>query len=147
LTNDIEGDVWGVEAWANWQVKAGWRIAAGVTTLEKDLQFEPGGGDTVGVNNATLHNDPDYQWMLRSSMDLRDDLLLDLYWRRIAKLTVQPVPAYNELNARLAWLPLPQLELALTGRNLLNADHAEFGAPASRSRVDRSLLLGLRFSF
>ncbi|MES2606274.1 MAG: TonB-dependent receptor [Pseudomonadota bacterium] len=147
LANDIEGKAWGAEAWANWQVANGWRLAAGVTTIEKELEFVPGGGDTAGVNNATLHNDPDYQWMLRSSMDIGDSVMFDLYWRRIAKLTVEPVPAYNELNARVAWTPLPQLEVAVTGRNLLDGDHAEFGARATRSKIDRSVLLGLRFSF
>ncbi|MES3006825.1 MAG: TonB-dependent receptor [Pseudomonadota bacterium] len=147
LANDIEGHSWGVETWANWQVASFWRLSAGWNTLQKDLHFAPGGGDTAGVDNATLHNDPDYQWSLRSSMDLGANVSVDLFLRRVGELVVEPLPAYTELNARVAWMPVPELEIALTGRNLLHADHPEFGARASRSRIDRSLLLGFRWAF
>ncbi|MGV3593497.1 MAG: TonB-dependent receptor plug domain-containing protein [Gammaproteobacteria bacterium] len=145
LANDIEGESYGLEAWFTWEVASGWRVSGGMTALGKELRFRPGGGDTVGVDNPTLHNDPDYQWTLRSSVDLRHDVMLDLNLRRVAALIVEPVPAYSELNARLAWQPRDDLELALVGYNLLDNDHAEFGAFASRSRIDRSALLEVRW--
>ncbi len=147
LTNGIEGDTNGFEAWLNWQPLARWRLSGGLTTLDKDLQFRPGASDTVGVNNATLHNDPDYQWTLRSTIEFSERLVLDLNLRRIDELNVEPVPAYSELNLRLAWVPQPNVEIALIGRNLLEQDHAEFGPAANRSRIDRSVLLGVRWLF
>lgn len=147
LSNDIEGEARGVEAWLNWQATAQWRLGAGLTTLDKDLRFTPGSSDTAGVNNATLHNDPDYQWQLRSSLDLGPRLMFDLFLRRVAALEVEPVPAYEELTARLAWQAAPGLELALTGNNLLHRDHAEFGPLALRNRIERQFNLSLRWVF
>ncbi|HEY0962608.1 MAG TPA: TonB-dependent receptor [Pseudomonadales bacterium] len=147
LANDIEGQSYGLETWFTWELMPGWRVSGGMTALGKELQFRPGGGDTVGTDNPTLHNDPDYQWTLRSSVDLRHNLTLDLDLRRVAALTVEPVPAYSELNARIAWQPRPDLELALIGRNLLDNDHAEYGDFASRSRIDRSAMLGVRWLY
>src|SRR5690606_17450586 len=72
LSNGIEGETFGLETWANLELTPWWRLRAGLSTLEKNLKFRPGAGDTAGVNNATLHNDPDYQWRLRSSFDLSD---------------------------------------------------------------------------
>jgi iron complex outermembrane recepter protein len=146
LANNIEGEVYGVEAWATWQVLGSWRLSGGLTTLEKDLRFKHGTSDTAGINNATLHNDPDYQWMLRSGFDLSANMTFDLHLRGIDELTIEPVPSYTELNARLAWLPIPTLELAVTGRNLLHKSHPEFGAITSRSELERSALLSFKWS-
>jgi iron complex outermembrane receptor protein len=147
LSNDLEGEAVGLETWLNWQPARIWRVSAGLTTLDKDLQFNPGGSDTRGPENPTLHNDPDFQWMLRSSLELGADLILDMNLRRVDELTVEPVPAYSELDVRLAWVPSDKIEVALVGRNLLHNDHAEFGPPNSRSRIDRSVLLGGRWLF
>jgi iron complex outermembrane recepter protein len=147
LANDLEGESYGLETWLNWQVTARWRVSGGLTTLGKDLRFRPGGRDTVGPNNATLHNDPDFQWNLRSSVEFAGGVALELDLRRVAALTVEPVPAYTELNARLAWQPRREFELALVGRNLLENDHAEFGAFRNRSRIDRSVSLGAQWRY
>jgi iron complex outermembrane receptor protein len=147
LANDLEGESYGLETWFNWQATVAWRVSGGLTTLGKELRFRPGGGDTVGPNNPTLHNDPEFQWTLRSSVQLGAEVALDLDLRRIGALKVEPVPAYTELNARMAWQPRAELEVALTGRNLLDNDHPEFGARANRSRIDRSVVLGVRWSY
>ena len=36
------------------------------------------------------------------------------------------MPAYTELDARIAWKPMEGLELSLTGQNLLHERHPEF---------------------
>jgi iron complex outermembrane recepter protein len=147
LTNGIEGEARGAEGWFNWQPLTFLRLGGGFLVLDKDLQFRPGASDTAGINNDTLHNDPDYQWQLRSDIDFGNNLQLNLNLRKVDELSVEPVPGYHELNARLSWQPRPALEVALTGRNLLDSDHAEFGDFAARSRIDRSILLGLRWTY
>lgn len=147
LANGIEGDAKGAEGWFNWQPFTFLRLGGGFMVLDKDLQFRPGAGDTAGINNVTLHNDPDFQWQLRSDIDLARNLQLNLNLREVDELTVEAVPGYHELNARLSWQPRPALEVALTGRNLLHNEHAEFGDPAARSRIDRSILLGFRWTY
>jgi iron complex outermembrane receptor protein len=36
-------------------------------------------------------------------------------------------PAYTTLDARLAWFPIRELEIAVVGQHLLEAEHAEYG--------------------
>jgi iron complex outermembrane receptor protein len=53
------------------------------------------------------------------------------------------VPAYTAVDARFGWRLQPNLELSLTGLNLLDADHAEYGPIATRSRIPRSIFVQL----
>jgi len=57
------------------------------------------------------------------------------------------VPAYAELDVRLAWLVGNGLELALAGRNLLHDQHAEYGEAATRSEIERSVYGQMRWHF
>jgi iron complex outermembrane receptor protein len=123
-----------------------WRLTAGTTVMDKELRFKPGTSDLAGIDNPTLHNDPDYQWMLRSRLDLPANLELDFHLRGVGPLTVEPVPGYTELDTRLAWLPADDVELSITGRNLLHNSHAEFGALPGRSEIGRSAIFGLKWS-
>jgi hypothetical protein len=38
------------------------------------------------------------------------------------------VPAFDGLDARIAWLPNPKLTVELIGRDLLGRNHEEFGS-------------------
>jgi iron complex outermembrane recepter protein len=147
LENKIEGTVGGVEAWAEYRPLEFWSLSGGITYLHEDLRLKAGSTDPVGVDNPTLRNDPDYQWQIRSSFDLPRELQLDLQLRRVDALPNPQVSAYTELDLRLAWLPRAELELALTGRNLLHERHAEYGDAAARSEIERSLYGQIRWHF
>ena len=86
----IQGFTNGIEAWATLQAMRNWRLSAGVTTLHKNLDVEPGSPDPTGP--IALGIDPDQQWMLRSSFDLSGGHELDLLVRRVGALSVQPDP-------------------------------------------------------
>ncbi|MGV3592651.1 MAG: TonB-dependent receptor plug domain-containing protein [Gammaproteobacteria bacterium] len=145
LVNTIEGNTYGVEAWATWQITPKWQVRGGFNTLEKSLGFGTDAPDTVGVDNPTLHNDPDYQWQLRTRYDLRPNIQMDLQLRRVAELSIESVPSYTELDLRVGWQPTDKLELSLTGANLLHKRHAEYSAPANRNLINRSVAVGLRW--
>jgi len=50
------------------------------------------------------------------------------------------VPAYFELESRLAWHASDRLELSLVGQNLLHNHHPEYAFPdASRPEIQRSV--------
>ena len=60
------------------------------------------------------------------------------------------VPSYTELDLRLAWRPRRDLELAVAGRNLLHASHAEFVSELGDMpalEVECSVFGQLRLSF
>jgi iron complex outermembrane receptor protein len=145
LANNVEGESYGMEGWAAWQLTPQLRLRTGFNTLGKDLSFGTDVPDTVGVNNPTLHNDPDYQWLLGASYDVAANIQLDIQLRRVDELTIEPVPGYTEMDLRLGWQPLENLEVSLTGNNLLHSRHVEYGPAANRNLISRSILLGVRW--
>ena len=66
-------------------------------------------------------------------------LLTSAAFRAIDDITNQQVPAYAELNATLTWRPASSFDLSLVGQNLLHSHHGEFGAPATRRRIERGM--------
>jgi len=147
IENKIEGDIYGVEAWAEYRPLAFWELSGGINAVKEKLRLERGSTDPVGVDNDTLRNDPDYVWTLRSRFDLGRNVQLDLQWRRVAALPAPVVPAYSELDARFAWLLSEKLELSLVGRNLLHDSHPEYGNALSRSEYERSLYGQVRWQY
>jgi iron complex outermembrane recepter protein len=141
LENRIEGGVRGLESWVAWRVRENWRLSGGFTVLDKGLRLEPGSTDPVGVNNETLANDADHQWVLRSSFDLRGNLELDASVRHVASLPKPAVPDYTAVDARLSWRLSEKLELAATVQNLFDARHPEFGPATARSDLPRSVFI------
>jgi iron complex outermembrane receptor protein len=133
--NQIQGPARGVEAWSNWEVTPDWQLAAGVSTLRKQLRFTSGATDATSIPN--LGNDPNHQWNLRSSWNLGRGAELDLMVRRVGSLPVPAVPAYTALDARLAVQVHPSVRVALLGRNLLDRRHVEFEPLASASQLER----------
>lgn len=145
--NKIEGDVYGFEATIDYQPLPWWLVSAGATFLEEDLRLKAGSTDPTGVDNPTLRNDPEYHWLLRSSFDLPRDVELDLRLFRVGALPQPVVPAYTELDVRLAWHASANLELSLVGRNLLHDAHPEYGDPLPRSEIERNVYGQVRWRF
>lgn len=141
-----EANTRGLEFWSRWQPVPRWRLMAGLVLQDIDASADPASRD----NSAALGvgtNDPSSYWSLRSSHELSDVLQAELALRRVGQLPQPLVPAYYELDVRMAWQPRPHLELALAGRNLLHASHAEFGAPATRRMIERAVSLQLSARF
>ncbi len=150
--NRMEGETYGVEAWGVYQVTDWWRISGGANWLRKRLRYEPGSSQIVGTQIAG--NDPTHQASIRSMMDLGHGLSLDLDLRRIGALPNPASPAYTELGASVAWTISRSLEVSLTGANLLNDHHSEFGASRANVQIGaagvesaRSVFIDLRWRF
>jgi iron complex outermembrane recepter protein len=143
--NALEGHTYGVEAWGDYRVREWWLLSAGVNLLEKDLDLKPGGIDAALSQHEG--NDPEYQFSLRSRMDLADDVELDIGLRAVDDLPDPAVPGYVELDARLGWHVTEALELSAAGFNLLDDQHPEAGDAATRREVPRSVYVGARWRF
>jgi len=144
FANNLEGDTYGVEFSGDYQAMPAWLLHAGYTFLKEHLRVAPGQVDINDALNETA--DPEHQFSLRSALDLPRDVQLDAALRWVDTLhtnngpTAGTVPAYFELDSRLAWRVRPQLELSLDGRNLLHADHPEYGFPGpTRIEIARSI--------
>jgi iron complex outermembrane receptor protein len=57
----------------------------------------------------------------------------------VGPIANQSVPAYGELDGRLAWQARPALECSIVGQNLLHARHSEFGVPVTRKEAVRGV--------
>ncbi|HET7607353.1 MAG TPA: TonB-dependent receptor, partial [Gammaproteobacteria bacterium] len=147
LENRIDGHAYGVEAWANWRVTERWDIGGGLNTLNKDLVLEPGSTDPVGVDNPTLANDPEFQWLLRSSLQLPRGFNLELGVRHVDSLPNPDVPRYTAVDGQLAWQPNRKLGLVLSVRNLFDAAHPEFEAEPNRSELPRTAYFAVDWRF
>jgi iron complex outermembrane receptor protein len=145
FANSMEGNTYGVETWGEYRLLSWWRVNAGLTVLRKNLHLEPG-ATTVALDQHQ-GNDPDFQWSLRSSMDLTDTVEWDFGLRTVDSLPSPAVPAYTSLDTRLGWHVTPDLELSLAGFNLLDDRHPETGQPASRGELRRTVYAGVRLRF
>lgn len=146
IENKIDGPVYGLESWASWQILSPWRISGGVTVLRKGLRLKPGSTDLQGINNPQLANDPDQQWMLRSSLDPWKNHAFDATVRHVSDLPTPVVPAYTAVDIRYGWYLRPQLELSVLGQNLFDRRHPEFNALPGRSEFERGLFLRATWS-
>jgi len=145
IGNGLEGESYGVELSADLSINRAWKVRAGYTGLRIDLRPKPASTDASGGSNES--HDPEEFWSVRSVHDVGNDWHLDLLYRHVSRIANQDVPAYGDLDARLAWQPAAHVEASLTAQNLLNHSHAEFGAPDTRRRIERGLYgeITLRF--
>ena len=131
--NNLEGDTYGFELSADYQLLTWWRLHAGYDLLKENIHVKPGAIDVDKGLNETA--DPENQVFLRSSMDLPGHTELDANARWIDTVrnnngsTVGTVPGYFELDVRLGWHVTKNLEVSIVGQNLLHAQHAEAGFP------------------
>lgn len=117
ISNDGEGRSYGIELAVNYEMHPCWHVYGSYSYLREELSP---GGTNVGSS-------PRNQLYLQSSVDLTEQTSLDVIWRYVDNLPAQRTPNYNTIDLRLAWRPTLNLEAAVVGRNLLDADHPEFG--------------------
>ena len=148
--NNLVAQTYGFEFSGDYQAASWWRWHASYDLLKEDIHNRSG----VNVFTADLfhaHNetaDPQQQFQIRSSMDITRDIDFDLALRWVDQIqaqqwkpfTIAEVPSYFELNARLAWRPLKNLEIAVVGQNLLHNHHVEYGFPSpTQEAIERSV--------
>jgi iron complex outermembrane receptor protein len=142
--NLMEGQTYGFEAWAKWQVTDSWRLSPGVRLLTKDLKFSRGASALIGLEQSG--NDPRSQALLTSSLNVTPNLTFDATLRYVDALPEPALDSYYELNASLGWHRWRQLDLTLTGFNLLDSRHLEYPAP-SGEYIGRSIFAQARWRF
>lgn len=139
--NEMEGTTRGAEMWGTYQAAQNWRLSGGVTLLDVDLRRKPGSTDPVGPRG--LGNDPSYQWLLRSALDLTPRHEIDVTVRRVGALPDPTVSAYTAVDARLGWRVSKDAELSLTLQNLIGDPHPEFAQLNVQGEYGRSVFLEL----
>jgi iron complex outermembrane receptor protein len=143
IANQMRARVNGLEAWGTWQPLAHWRLGLGALFLSQRRTFEAGSGDT---NLAAAGNDPKRQFSLRSSLDLSRGQELDVIARHVGRLPNPVVPSYTAVDLRYAWRVRNDLEISVTGTNLFDRRHPEFGSAAARSEIERGIFVKVKWT-
>ncbi len=141
--NKTNGTTTGIEAQVNFSPLPTWRLVTDYSYL--DMQLDPNGADlNRGVFQAGAT--PQHQFGLRSLCDLPAEFQLDIQFRYLSSIRHLPeivngdgIPAYAEMDLRLAKRLSKQLEVSLVGQNLLHDHHVEFGTPEARGEIQRGV--------
>ena len=140
LRNQLNAQTHGGEVSVMSQLTEHWRVRATYARFDKRLTPDPGSTDPT--RGSQEGNDPRHHATLVSSWDLPRGWEFDAMARSIGALPSPAVPAYTELDLRLGWRPTPAWELSVTGQNLLDRQHREFGPTgAATIELQRSYYL------
>ena len=132
----VDADTHGVEAVFDWQVAPNWRFQATYAYLSTDGDVPAFPDIRAGVPGAS---DPKHTANLRSLFDVTKNLKVDAALRFVDDLDGFGIDSYVALDARVAWRLNDNIELAVTGRNLTEGEHFEFGTDPSFSTVPTSV--------
>jgi iron complex outermembrane recepter protein len=140
--NLTDGRAEGVELLVNFSPVESWRLTATYSHVHLSLDAR---GQDLNRGEFLEGATPRHQFALRSLLDLPHGFELDAQFRRLSRIEELPevatgegIAAYSELDLRLGWR-YGDMELAIVGRNLLHDQHLEFGTPAARGEIERSV--------
>jgi iron complex outermembrane receptor protein len=136
LLNGIEGEIYGLELSGHLQALSWWRLRGGYTFLHHELRVAPGHDEFR--ESGSMGNDPGYQLLVQSYMDLPGQFEINGSARLVDELPAPHVPGYFALELGAAWRHRG-LEVSLTGKNLTDGRHPEFGAAPRRHEIPRSV--------
>ena len=146
ILNGLRAHTYGAELSIAWQALDWWRLRGGYTYFAKDMHL----GRSRDVNQGRGEgNDPHHQFLIHSMINLPASLEFDSVLRYVDNLNQRGpvVPSYVSLDLRLGWRPTPGWEFAIVGQTLLDKRHAEFGAPATRQEIPRSVFGKVTWKF
>lgn len=160
MDNRAKGMTYGGEFVTTWQPEDWWRLQGQLSLLQSDLETPPNlltGERRPLVGFAS----PEYQVLVRSSMELGRHVDFDLALRYVseldsagARIPGQPmsgsaIPGYVTFDVRLAWRPVRNFEISVVGQNLAGS-HREFNPTFMSSQyteITPSAYVKLTFKF
>jgi iron complex outermembrane recepter protein len=130
IANGTGGTARGFEAKAVFSAFKSWRLQGAYSFLKLDV-----GGDT---SKGFAANSPRHQVWLTSYLTPLPKLDVDLVLRAVGAIPGHKVPAFADVDARVAFRPRTAVELSLVGTNLLQASRPEFGGGFEVERTARA---------
>jgi iron complex outermembrane receptor protein len=141
--NGIHGTVRGAEGWLWYRPTESVRLSAGGAAQRIRLAADDDALILGGT--AQLGNDPPYWFVVGAAVDAGPRLELDGQLRKVAPLPEPLVPDYVELDLRAAYWLTQAFELSVSGRNLFERSHPEWGVDPVRAEVARAVFVQLRW--
>jgi iron complex outermembrane receptor protein len=122
--NGLLGTTRGVEIAPEWRPTKSWRLRASYSFLQMNIEKSPGSLD-VGSAPGIEGSSPRHQVGAQSGYDFSKVLNFDLSYRFVSALTKESVSSYSTADARFRWQVTHQIQLSVTGQNLLQPHHYE----------------------
>ena len=124
MDDRAEAETRGVELALDWRAFPALRLHGAYAYYDEERRLLSG---DVTQNAIYLEQTvPSHTASLRSSLDLRDDLELDLWLKYTSAIPAMDVDAIANLDARVGWRCAQRCELSLVGQNLLHSRVNEF---------------------
>ncbi len=135
--NLIDGETYGVEIAADWQVTERWKLMAGYSFLEMDMDLDPMGSNPIEAERSGPQNSAH----IRSYLDLPHNLELDVAAYYVDNVPATASPNFLRTDVRLGWHPTENLELSVAAQNVFDDEHKEFGADntSTGGDIERSI--------
>ncbi len=138
----------GAELSLEYQPASWWRLNASYSYLEVETAVSR---EKTWETPPDYNNGPRHQIKFRSSLDLSENWEMDIAGRCMARLPGTEIPGYCALDLRLGWRPGENIEISLTGNNLLDPRHPEFPppviTPGSQNEIERNLSLKVSWRY
>ena len=147
LQSRADGETFGGEISATWNVLDRWKLSANYSYLKMQLHTDRESNST-GAENAERNN-PVNQAHVRSYVNLPHDVELDSALYYVDHIPLTKISRYVRVDARVGWRPLKKLDLSLVGQNLIDNRHQETGPSLFEqpTEVERSIFFNVRWKF
>jgi iron complex outermembrane receptor protein len=124
--NGVKGTSDGFEITPSWQPLTRWQIKGSYSYLHIDLTNRPGDTDKSAVTKYE-GSSPAHQVLVQSFINLPAGFQFDTTGRYASALPARVVKAYATADVRLGYQVAPGVSLSISGQNLLQPHHLEFG--------------------
>lgn len=139
---------YGAELFFNWTPVRRWTLRPGYSFLQMSVQNDAGSLDSSALSIPGFSSKHHFQ--VSSAVNLRSNVEWNSTFRYASQLASTNVAAYTEVDTMLRWRPRDDLEVTVTGQNLLSPRHQEFADLARvllPSQVQRSAFVKLAWRF
>jgi iron complex outermembrane receptor protein len=138
---------YGGEAFANWRASNRWQLSGGYSLLHMNITHDASSQDPA--IEANRGQSPKHEFQIRSRFTPRPRWDWDASLAYTGRLDAFNLPAVPRVDTRVAYRISESVELSVTGSNLLQPRHAEFGDQAGllHTLVQRSVFAKMTWRF
>ena len=125
--SNISGETHGIELLAKTHPARIWELSASYTLFEIHLHQSSRSLDFTTARESE-GSSPTREFQVHSLLNLPHKVEFDSCLFHVGPLAAPGIKAYTRLDLRVGWRPTTAFELSGGGRNLLEAQHYEFGS-------------------
>ncbi len=148
FANLLRARNYGAELFLHWTPVRRWTLSPGYSFLHISAQPRADSRDAFGGTISGFSARHHFQ--VSSVLNLRSNVEWNATLRYVSRLAAPNVPSYVGADTTLRWEPRDDLEVSITGQNLLSPGHVEFVDLTSillPSQVQRSVFGKITWRF